>query len=120
MKNHKFGVKLFVIIFLLFAFCWCQLMAGPGQNLKKIPLSIFASAYKHIPGLEKSDKKIIKSVIKGLDLKAKKKQYHRGKIDVIDVDADLEGDFLIVMLLKKGSYDTDTVKVTLAENYKFQ
>ncbi len=120
MKRFNVSFKLLLVILTIAAIgCFQLTAASPQDNGESIPLSIFASAYKHIPGLEKSEAKIIKSVAKELDLKSKKAKYHRGKIDVIDVDADKEGDFLIVCLLDRDRYGMDTTKIILGENYEF-
>ncbi|MCK5058827.1 MAG: hypothetical protein KAT34_19420, partial [Candidatus Aminicenantes bacterium] len=121
MKKLDVKFKVLLIIFTILMVAFSQLTAAVAQNNgKQKPISIYASAFKHIPGLEKSEKNIIKSVVKALNLREKKAKYHRGTIDVIDMDGDREGDFLIVALLKKDSYGMDIVRITVSDNYRFR
>ena len=121
MKRSNFSFKLLTIL-IAFVIIGCfQLNASQSQeqgNSLKVPVTIFGNAYKHIPGLEKDAKKIIKTVRKEFNLDDRRMNYHRAAIDVIDEDCDAEGDFLVVYFLLKDKYTTEISKVILSGNYE--
>jgi PKD repeat protein len=121
MKKSNFIFKLLTIM-IAFVIIGCfQLNASQAQqsdNSNKVPITIFSSAYKHIPGLEKDANKIIKTVRKEFDLYDRRMNYHRVAIDVVDENSDAEGDFLVVYFLLKDRYSTEISKITLEENYE--
>ena len=121
MKRSRFSFKLFTVL-IAFVIIGCfQLNAAQSQtrdNSLKLPVTIFGNAYKHIPGLEKNEVKIIKTVRKEFNLADRRMNYHRVAIDVIDEDCDAEGDFLVVYLLRKDKYTTEISKVILSGNYE--
>jgi hypothetical protein len=121
MKRSNFSFKLLTIIIAFVTIGCFQLYGSQAQKnvtSLKVPVTIFSSAYKHIPGLEKDAKKIIKTVRKEFNLDDKGMNYHRVQIDVIDEDNDAEGDFLFVYFLLKDRYGSEISKITLMENYE--
>jgi PKD repeat protein len=121
MKRSHFSFKVLTIITAFVIIGCFQLSASQAQAVgssNKVPITIFSSAYKHIPGLEKDADKIIKTVRKEFNLDDRGMNYHRVAIDVIDEDNDAEGDFLFVYFLLKHTYTSEISKMTLAENYE--
>jgi uncharacterized repeat protein (TIGR02543 family) len=121
MKRTNFSFKLLTMLIAFAIIGSFQLNASQSQKQDKslkVPVTIFANAYKHIPGLEKDAKKIIKTVRKEFDLDARRMNYHRVAIDVVDENSDAEGDFLVVYFLLKNRYSTEISKIILSGNYE--
>jgi len=121
MKRSSFSFKLFTILIAFVIIGSFQLNASQSQkrdNSLKVPVTIFGNAYKHIPGLEKHEAKIIQTVRKEFNLDDRSMNYHRAAIDVIDENSDAEGDFLVVYFLQKDRYTTEISKITLSGNYE--
>ncbi|UCH98157.1 MAG: hypothetical protein JSV88_15255, partial [Candidatus Aminicenantes bacterium] len=121
MKKSNVSFKLLTIIIAFVTIGCFQLAASQAQaagSSDKVPITIFANAYKHIPGLEKDANKIIKTVRKEFNLDDRGMNYHRVAIDVIDEDNDAEGDFLFVYFLLKHTYTSEISKITLSGNYE--
>ena len=121
MKRSNFSFKLLTIIIAFVIIGSFQLNASQSEkqdNSSRVPVTIFANAYKHIPGLEKHEAKIIKTVRKEFNLYERGMNYHRAAIDVVDEDSDAEGDFLVVYFLLKNKYTIEISKITLLENYE--
>jgi PKD repeat protein len=121
MKRTNFSFKLLTIMIGFFIMGCFQLNASQSQGKDdsfRVPVSIFASAYKHIPGLEKDADKIIKTVRKEFNLYERRMNYHQVAIDVVDEDSDTEGDFLVVYFLLKDRYSTEISKITLSGHYE--
>ena|GEM_PF-2070936 len=120
MKKSNFSFKLLTIIFAFVLIGSFQLAASQSQKTADsdtVPITIFSSAYKHIPGLEKNANKIVQTVREEFGLYSKA-NYHRVAIDVIDEDSDAEGDFLFVYFMPKDRYSVEISKITLSENYE--
>jgi PKD repeat protein len=121
MKRSSFSFKLLTILIAFVIIGSFQLNASQSQtrdNSLKVPVTIFGNAYKHIPGLEKHEVKIIKTVRKEFNLDERRMNYHRVAIDVVDEDSDAEGDFLVVYFLLKNRYTAEISKIILSENYE--
>jgi hypothetical protein len=121
MKRSNFKFKLLAIIIALVTIGCFQFAASQSQGMDSsdnVPITIFSSAYKHIPGLEKDADKIIITVRNVFKLNDKEMNYHRVLIDVIDENGDAEGDFLIVHFLLKDRYTSEISKITLDKNYE--
>jgi outer membrane lipoprotein-sorting protein len=121
MKRSNFSFKLLTIM-IAFVIIGCfQLNASQAQEKDdsfRVPVKIFANAYKHIPGLDKDAVKIINTVRKEFNLYERRMNYHRVVIDVVDEDYDAEGDFLVVYFLLKNRYSMEISKITLLEHYE--
>lgn len=120
MKLLKLKINVFIIIFTFVVMGWFQLEAAAPQ--KEIPIKVFSSAFKHVPGLDKDAKVIIQTVRKTFHLyykEDKDRKYNRAAIDAIDEDNDGLSDFLIVYFLHKESYRSDITRITLGKDYEF-
>jgi PKD repeat protein len=121
MKRSHFSFKLLTIITAFVIIGCFQLAASQAQEARSsdtVPVTIFANAYKHIPGLAKYANKIIRTVRNEFKLDNRGMDYHRVAIDVIDENNDAEGDFLFVYFLLKNTYTSEISKIALASNYE--
>lgn len=116
----KTSVKLSIIVLALFVAGLFQPMAA--QQEKEIPVKMFSSALKHVPGLDKDVKTIITKVKKEFKLyykEEKDRKYHRVALDVIDEDKDSRVDYLFVYFLRNDMYKTEVSRIILGDNYEF-
>jgi PKD repeat protein len=122
MKHSKIHSNLVLILLAIFVFGSLQLNAGQplnAGNSKEIPITIFASAYKHIPGLENSEKEILKLVRKEFQVYLESKlNYRRVVVDAIDENNDADVDSLFVYFLMQATYDGEVSKVTLGKDFE--
>lgn len=99
------------------------LQLGAEQPMKETPMKIFASAFKHIPGLDKDAKVVINKVRKEFKLyykEEKDRKYYQVALDLIDEDADSKGDFLYVYFMDIKSYKADVTRITLGQDFDFE
>jgi len=121
MRKFSLSFTIITMLLTLLVLGSIQLNGASGGKGKYIPVTIFSSAYQHIPSLAGDAAKIVKNVRAEFNLYEKQKNfsYHKAKVDVIDEDNDNKGDFLIVYLLKQATYDSETVRIFLGSKYEF-
>jgi uncharacterized repeat protein (TIGR02543 family) len=119
-KKSKMSFKLTMIFMVLFLLGLFQF--GEAQQEKEIPIKMFSSAFKHIPGLDKDAKEIIKKVRKEFKLyykEEKDRKFHQVALDLVDEEKDREVDYLFVYFMANNTYKTDVSRIILGDNYDF-
>ncbi len=120
MKTSRTSFKLTTVILALFLLGLFQL--GAAQQAKEIPIKIFSSAFKHIPGLDNDAQSLIEKVREEFNLyytKEKDRKFHQVALDLVDEEKDSEVDYLFVYFMSNGKYKTDVSRVILGDNYEF-